>query len=86
METICTNEHLLMFSSPHQALHCKNIQKARELWDSILTKGNAKYANMWLEYYNLERYVKQVKHDKKEVLMRFEPQLVFGVPDFIFFN
>lgn len=40
-----------------QALHCKNIQKARELWDSIMTKGNAKFANMWLEYYNLERYV-----------------------------
>lgn len=38
-----------------QALHCKNMQKARELWDTIMTKGNAKYANMWLEYYNLER-------------------------------
>ncbi len=33
------------------------MQKARELWDSIMTKGNAKYANMWLEYYNLERSV-----------------------------
>lgn len=40
---------------PAQASHCKNMQKARELWDSIMTKGNAKYANMWLEYYNLER-------------------------------
>lgn len=40
-----------------QALHCKNMQKARELWDHIMTKGNAKYANMWLEYYNLERSV-----------------------------
>ena len=51
--------HNLIFVSAHQALHCKNIQKARELWDSIMTKGNAKYANMWLEYYNLERYVNQ---------------------------
>lgn len=49
--------HLIFLSSPYQALHCKNIQKARELWDSIMTKGNAKYANMWLEYYNLERSV-----------------------------
>lgn len=31
------------------------MQKARELWDNIMTKGNSKYANMWLEYYNLER-------------------------------
>ena len=38
-----------------QARLCNNMQKARELWDSIMTKGNAKYANMWLEYYNLER-------------------------------
>lgn len=38
-----------------QARLCNNMQKARELWDNIMTKGNAKYANMWLEYYNLER-------------------------------
>lgn len=48
---------LLVFDCFKQALHCKNMQKARELWDSIMTKGNAKYANMWLEYYNLERSV-----------------------------
>lgn len=40
---------------PLQARLCNNMQKARELWDSIMTKGNARYANMWLEYYNLER-------------------------------
>lgn len=49
--------NVLIVSSPYQALHCKNMQKARELWDTIMTKGNAKYANMWLEYYNLERSV-----------------------------
>ncbi|ERE76237.1 squamous cell carcinoma antigen recognized by T-cell 3 [Cricetulus griseus] len=38
-----------------EARLCNNMQKARELWDSIMTRGNAKYANMWLEYYNLER-------------------------------
>ena len=38
-----------------QARLCNNMQKARELWDSIMTRGNAKFANMWLEYYNLER-------------------------------
>ncbi|XP_066512483.1 squamous cell carcinoma antigen recognized by T-cells 3-like [Hoplias malabaricus] len=48
-----------------EALHCKNMQKARELWDSIMTKGNAKYANMWLEYYNLERSYGDVVHCRK---------------------
>ncbi|XP_045152617.1 squamous cell carcinoma antigen recognized by T-cells 3 [Echinops telfairi] len=44
---------------------CKNMQKARELWDSIMTKGNAKYANMWLEYYNLERAHGDTQHCRK---------------------
>ncbi|XP_006640406.1 squamous cell carcinoma antigen recognized by T-cells 3 [Lepisosteus oculatus] len=48
-----------------EALHCKNMQKARELWDSIMTKGNAKYANMWLEYYNLERSYGDTQHCRK---------------------
>ncbi|KAM4577241.1 squamous cell carcinoma antigen recognized by T-cells 3 isoform 2-T2 [Odontesthes bonariensis] len=48
-----------------EALHCKNMQKARELWDSIMTKGNAKYANMWLEYYNLERSYGDSTHCRK---------------------
>uniref|UniRef100_A0A665UQL7 Spliceosome associated factor 3, U4/U6 recycling protein n=1 Tax=Echeneis naucrates TaxID=173247 RepID=A0A665UQL7_ECHNA len=48
-----------------EALHCKNMQKARELWDNIMTKGNAKYANMWLEYYNLERSYGDSAHCRK---------------------
>ncbi|KAM4616482.1 squamous cell carcinoma antigen recognized by T-cells 3 isoform 2-T2 [Polymixia lowei] len=48
-----------------EALHCNNMQKARELWDSIMTKGNAKYANMWLEYYNLERSYGDPIHCRK---------------------
>uniref|UniRef100_A0A674F4W6 Spliceosome associated factor 3, U4/U6 recycling protein n=1 Tax=Salmo trutta TaxID=8032 RepID=A0A674F4W6_SALTR len=48
-----------------EALHCKNMQKARELWDSIMTKGNAKFANMWLEYYNLERSYGDALHCRK---------------------
>uniref|UniRef100_A0A1A7Z1N7 Spliceosome associated factor 3, U4/U6 recycling protein n=1 Tax=Iconisemion striatum TaxID=60296 RepID=A0A1A7Z1N7_9TELE len=48
-----------------EARHCKNMQKARELWDSIMTKGNAKYANMWLEYYNLERAYGDAAHCRK---------------------
>ncbi|KAJ8286062.1 hypothetical protein GJAV_G00034140 [Gymnothorax javanicus] len=48
-----------------EALHCKNMQKARELWDSIMMKGNAKYANMWLEYYNLERSYGDSLHCRK---------------------
>uniref|UniRef100_A0AAQ5YTQ4 RRM domain-containing protein n=1 Tax=Amphiprion ocellaris TaxID=80972 RepID=A0AAQ5YTQ4_AMPOC len=48
-----------------EALHCKNMQKARELWDNIMTKGNAKFANMWLEYYNLERSYGDPIHCRK---------------------
>ncbi|XP_041058159.1 squamous cell carcinoma antigen recognized by T-cells 3 [Carcharodon carcharias] len=43
----------------------KNMQKARELWDRIMTKGNATYANMWLEYYNLERAHGDPQHCRK---------------------
>uniref|UniRef100_A0AAY4CL09 RRM domain-containing protein n=1 Tax=Denticeps clupeoides TaxID=299321 RepID=A0AAY4CL09_9TELE len=48
-----------------EALHCKNMQKARELWDVIMTKGNSRYANMWLEYYNLERSYGDTQHCRK---------------------
>ncbi|XP_028904615.1 squamous cell carcinoma antigen recognized by T-cells 3 [Ornithorhynchus anatinus] len=48
-----------------EARQCNNMQKARELWDSIMTKGNAKYANMWLEYYNLERAHGDTQHCRK---------------------
>ncbi|XP_068166899.1 squamous cell carcinoma antigen recognized by T-cells 3 [Antennarius striatus] len=48
-----------------EALHCKNMQKARELWDNIMTRGNAKFANMWLEYYNLERSYGDTVHCRK---------------------
>nr|XP_016854088.1 PREDICTED: squamous cell carcinoma antigen recognized by T-cells 3 isoform X1 [Anolis carolinensis] len=48
-----------------EARLCHNMQKARELWDSIMTKGNAKYANMWLEYYNLERAHGDTLHCRK---------------------
>ncbi|XP_049623727.1 squamous cell carcinoma antigen recognized by T-cells 3 isoform X2 [Suncus etruscus] len=48
-----------------EARLCSNMQKARELWDSIMTKGNAKFANMWLEYYNLERAHGDTQHCRK---------------------
>ncbi|XP_067861844.1 squamous cell carcinoma antigen recognized by T-cells 3 [Heptranchias perlo] len=48
-----------------EARLCKNMQKARELWDRIMTKGNAKYANMWLEYCNLERTHGDPQHCRK---------------------
>nr|XP_056715615.1 squamous cell carcinoma antigen recognized by T-cells 3 [Euleptes europaea] len=48
-----------------EARLCHNMQKARELWDSIMTKGNAKYANMWLEYYSLERAHGDTQHCRK---------------------
>ncbi|KAJ6656608.1 hypothetical protein lerEdw1_003495 [Lerista edwardsae] len=48
-----------------EARLCNNMQKARELWDSIMTKGNARYAHMWLEYYNLERAHGDTQHCRK---------------------
>ncbi|XP_055261614.1 squamous cell carcinoma antigen recognized by T-cells 3 isoform X4 [Moschus berezovskii] len=48
-----------------EARLCNNMQKARELWDSIMTRGNAKFANMWLEYYNLERAHGDAQHCRK---------------------
>lgn len=48
-----------------EARLCNNMQKARELWDSIMTRGNAKFANMWLEYYNLERAHGDTQHCRK---------------------
>ncbi|XP_072271437.1 squamous cell carcinoma antigen recognized by T-cells 3 [Pyxicephalus adspersus] len=48
-----------------EARHCNNMQKARELWDNIMTKGNSKFANMWLEYYNLERAHGDIQHCRK---------------------
>ncbi|KAG8145989.1 hypothetical protein E2320_012417 [Naja naja] len=48
-----------------EACFCNNMQKARELWDLIMVKGNAKYANMWLEYYNLERVYGDGLHSRK---------------------
>ncbi|XP_029777594.1 squamous cell carcinoma antigen recognized by T-cells 3 isoform X2 [Suricata suricatta] len=48
-----------------EARLCNNMQKARELWDSIMTKGNAKYASMWLEYYSLERAHGDTQHCRK---------------------
>ncbi|XP_053555809.1 squamous cell carcinoma antigen recognized by T-cells 3 [Bombina bombina] len=47
------------------ARHCNNMQKAREIWDSIMTRGNSKFANMWLEYYNLERAHGDTQHCRK---------------------
>ncbi|XP_070619436.1 squamous cell carcinoma antigen recognized by T-cells 3 [Erythrolamprus reginae] len=48
-----------------EACWCNNMEKARELWDDIMARGNAKYANMWLEYYNMERAHGDFFHSRK---------------------
>ncbi|CAM9963881.1 unnamed protein product, partial [Lampetra fluviatilis] len=48
-----------------EANHCHNVQKARELWDQVMSQGNAKYGNMWLEYYHLERAFGDVQHARR---------------------
>lgn len=48
-----------------EASHCKNMPKARELWETVMSKGNGKYANMWLEFYNLERAYGDPSHCRR---------------------
>lgn len=38
------------------------MQKVWEFWDSIMIRGNVKYVNMWLEYYNLERVYGDIQY------------------------
>ncbi|XP_067679944.1 squamous cell carcinoma antigen recognized by T-cells 3-like [Haliotis asinina] len=45
--------------------YCKNMVKARELWNSIMTEGHGSTASMWLEYYKLERMCGDSKHCRK---------------------
>ncbi|ESO95367.1 hypothetical protein LOTGIDRAFT_188648 [Lottia gigantea] len=44
---------------------CKNMTRAREIWNEIMGLGYGNQANMWLEYYKLERAYGDNKHCRK---------------------
>ena len=50
-----------------QAKFCSNVGKSRELWNGIMQQGFGNQAQMWLEYFNLERYsYRRCKHRKAQ--------------------
>lgn len=46
---------IVQFWARIEAIYCRNMEKARELWNIILTDEKSKTAEMWLEYIHLER-------------------------------
>ncbi|XP_064613155.1 squamous cell carcinoma antigen recognized by T-cells 3-like [Liolophura sinensis] len=48
-----------------EARFCKNMEKARELWGSVMAEGHGNEAVMWLEYLKLERLFGDTKHCRK---------------------
>ena len=38
-----------------QAKFCKNMEKARELWNEVIKSGFGNQARKWLDYFQLER-------------------------------
>lgn len=48
-----------------EAKYFQNMEKARELWNSILSAGNSSQAHMWMAYYHLERLHGDSKHCRK---------------------
>lgn len=49
--------------------HCKNIEKARELWNSVMTQGHGAEGHMWMEYFQMEKAYGNIKNCRK-VLQR----------------
>ncbi|KAK6189074.1 hypothetical protein SNE40_005118 [Patella caerulea] len=48
-----------------EAKFCKNLSKAREIWNKIMTEGHGNEAASWLEYYKLERAYGDNMHCRK---------------------
>ena len=46
---------ILQFWARTEAIHAKNMEKARSLWSDILSQGHSTRAASWLEYIALER-------------------------------
>ncbi|XP_013394832.1 squamous cell carcinoma antigen recognized by T-cells 3 [Lingula anatina] len=61
-DPLCT---LQQYWARIEAKQCKNMAKARELWNQIMTAGFGNQAQMWMEYFNLERAHGDNKHCRK---------------------
>ena len=46
---------ILQYWARTEAIHAKDMEKARELWSDILSQGHNSKAASWLEFINLER-------------------------------
>lgn len=61
---------VLQYSARIEAVFCKNISAAREIWENMLqVKELSSKAQMWLEYFNLE-YTYGNKGEAKKLLYR----------------
>lgn len=40
-----------------EARYCKDMERARQLWNQVMQEGYGSQAAMWLNYYRLERSV-----------------------------
>ncbi|CAH1802142.1 unnamed protein product [Owenia fusiformis] len=52
-----------------EAKYCNNMEKCRQLWNDIMVLGHGAEANMWIEFFNIERTFGDPKHCRK-VLQR----------------
>ncbi|KAK7506101.1 hypothetical protein BaRGS_00002823 [Batillaria attramentaria] len=48
-----------------EARYCKNLERARELWNAVMQEGYGNQAAMWLNYYRLERTFGDAKHCRR---------------------
>ncbi|XP_038059123.1 squamous cell carcinoma antigen recognized by T-cells 3-like isoform X2 [Patiria miniata] len=56
---------LQQYSARMEAKHCSNMEAARTQWNEIMALGHGNQAQMWLEYFNLERSYGDPKHCRK---------------------
>ncbi|KAI8782889.1 squamous cell carcinoma antigen recognized by T-cells 3-like isoform X3 [Biomphalaria glabrata] len=48
-----------------EAKFCKNMERAREIWNEVMQAGHGAEAAMWLQYYRLERMFGDSKHCRR---------------------
>lgn len=75
------NCSLLQYQARLEAKFCKNMEKARECWNTIMQQGFGNQAQMWLEYFYLERSFGDHKHCRK--ILQRALNSVTDWPDYI---
>ncbi|XP_023217913.1 squamous cell carcinoma antigen recognized by T-cells 3-like [Centruroides sculpturatus] len=77
------NDHsidILRYWARIEAKLCKNMDKARELWNKILSHGHASEAQMWIEYANFER-IKAMLWENHQYYQAFEDSFLYDFDD-----